>query len=444
VLQVSRRPVVRDFARGVVLRFPMGRLAAGVALVLFLALGARPAPAASCPGAADCPYTTFAAFGSPAPAAFGRPQAVAVDSAGNVIVGDQQSGVVRKFDPSGVLIAQWGSLGTGPGQFRSVGGVATDASGNVYVLDSDNNRVQKFDPSGDLLNSWGKRGTAPGRFRIGWKGGIAVSGSFVYVSDGDNDRIEKFDTDGDFVAQWTTPTRDLDHPLGLAVTGSRVLVADDDNHRLVEFTTDGGFIGTVGSGPGTHLNQFWNPYDVAVDRHRNVFVADNANDRIVELDPSLTALATWGSDGSAPGYLKYPRALAIAANGNLLVANTGNDRIDSYSFTPIPPTLTLAVARQHVLGHERMLASVGCDRACKVRIVGGVSIAHGHPLRLRFDQTLSGAGRTTVSLPLSKRARLALKRGFARHHQLTALLTATPRGVGGVGVPLRLRVPILP
>ncbi len=421
-----------------------GLLAGVAALLLVLVAGARPALAQSCPGAVDCPYTTFGLFGSPVPATFARPQAIAVDPAGNVIVGDQQSGVVRKFDPAGVQIAQWGSLGTGPGQFRSVGGIATDAASNVYVLDSNDNRVEKFDPNGNLLTLWGKRGTAPGRFRIGWKGGIAVGGSFVYISDSDNERIEKFDTDGNFIEQWTTPTHDLNHPLGLVVSGSRVLVADDDNHRLVEFTTDGGLVATSGSGPGTHLNQFWNPYDVAVDQHGNVFVADNTNDRIVELDPSLTALASWGSDGSAPGYLKYPRALAVAATGNLLVANTGNNRVDSYSFMPIPPTLSLSVTRQHVLGRGRILALAGCDRACKLRIIGSVAIAHGHALRLRFDQTLTSAGQTTLALPLSQRARLALKRGFARHHQLTMKLTAAPRGIGGVGTRLLVRVPILP
>jgi DNA-binding beta-propeller fold protein YncE len=329
------------------------------------------------------------------------------------------------------------------GQFRSVGAIATDGAGNVYVLDSDNNRVEKFDPSGNLLTTWGKRGTAAGRFRIGWKGGLAVSGSFVYVSDSDNERIQKFDTGGNFVQQWTTPTHDLNHPLGLTVNGSRVLVADDDNHRLVEFSTDGALLATAGSGPGTHVNQFWNPYDVAIDRHGNVFVADNANDRIVELDPSLTALTTWGSDGSAPGYLKYPRALAITPGGNLLVANTGNNRIDEYSFTPIPPVLTLGALRQHVLGRGRMLAAVGCDRACKLRIIGTVAVAHGHALRLRFDRTLIGAGHTTLTLTLSKRARAALKRSFARHRQLTVKLVATPRGIGGVGAQVRLRVPIL-
>jgi len=39
---------------------------------------------------------------------------------------------------------QWGSYGTGPGQFIYPEAIAVDASGNVYVADQGNNRIQKF------------------------------------------------------------------------------------------------------------------------------------------------------------------------------------------------------------------------------------------------------------------------------------------------------------
>jgi hypothetical protein len=44
--------------------------------------------------------------------------------------------------PSFVL--QWGSAGSGPGEFSSRGGVAVDGSGFVYVADQDNHQIQKF------------------------------------------------------------------------------------------------------------------------------------------------------------------------------------------------------------------------------------------------------------------------------------------------------------
>ncbi len=48
------------------------------------------------------------------------------------------------FTSAGVYITQWGSLGSGSGQFEYPYGVAVDSNGNVYVADTDNNRIQIF------------------------------------------------------------------------------------------------------------------------------------------------------------------------------------------------------------------------------------------------------------------------------------------------------------
>jgi hypothetical protein len=48
--------------------------------------------------------------------------------------------------PPGYL-TQWGSYGSGNGQFGIPNGVATDAAGNVYVADYFTSRVQKFGPA---------------------------------------------------------------------------------------------------------------------------------------------------------------------------------------------------------------------------------------------------------------------------------------------------------
>jgi hypothetical protein len=46
-----------------------------------------------------------------------------------------------------VYLTQWGSAGSGDGQFNGPWGVAVDASGNVYVADSGNSRIEKFGPA---------------------------------------------------------------------------------------------------------------------------------------------------------------------------------------------------------------------------------------------------------------------------------------------------------
>ena len=55
---------------------------------------------------------------------------------------------------------EWGSSGTGNGQFGiPVGGMTADAAGNVYVVDSGNDRIQKFDADGTYVDQWGSFGS---------------------------------------------------------------------------------------------------------------------------------------------------------------------------------------------------------------------------------------------------------------------------------------------
>ena len=63
----------------------------------------------------------------------------------------------QKFTTEGTLLAQWGSFGSGDGQFNDPRGVAVDAAGNIYVVDSVNQRVQKFGylPTPAKRTTWG-------------------------------------------------------------------------------------------------------------------------------------------------------------------------------------------------------------------------------------------------------------------------------------------------
>ena len=55
-------------------------------------------------------------------------------------------------------LTQWGTLGSGNGQFNEPIGVAVDALGNVYVGDAGNHRIQKFGvlPTPTMSTSWGR------------------------------------------------------------------------------------------------------------------------------------------------------------------------------------------------------------------------------------------------------------------------------------------------
>ncbi len=83
---------------------------------------------------------------------FSFPSVIAVDSPGNVYVIDTCCHL-QKFDSNGNFITKWGSNGTGNGQFDGPGGVAVDSSGNVYVIDSNNYRIQVFSPTPALITN---------------------------------------------------------------------------------------------------------------------------------------------------------------------------------------------------------------------------------------------------------------------------------------------------
>lgn len=84
--------------------------------------------------------------------------------------------------------------------------------------------------------------------------------------------------------------------------------------------------GERGEGPG----RFADPLGIAADQDGNVFVADTGNDRVVRLryeDAALHHVDSFGSTGAGIGQFRSPSRVVLGASGRLYVADTGNDRI---------------------------------------------------------------------------------------------------------------------
>jgi len=254
---------------------------------------------------------------------------VAIDSTGNVYVGDASiNHRVQKFDSSGTFLRMWGwgvddgsnefqictsgcqagISGSGDGQFFLFGpqGVAVDSADNVYVADSGNDRIQKFDSSGTFLDKWGSPGSGDGQFNS--PRGVAVDSSGnVHVAESSNHRVQEFDSSGTFLRMW-----------GWGV---------DDGSNEFQICTSGCQGGIFGSGDG----QFFSPRDVAVDLSGNVYVADSGNDRIQKFDSSGTFLTKWGTNGAGDGQFDNTGGVAVDFSGNVYVADFSNARIQKFT-----------------------------------------------------------------------------------------------------------------
>jgi len=101
------------------------------------------------------------------------------------------SGLLHVEAGAQMYLTQWGSYGTGNGQFVAAYGVATDAAGNVYVVETDGHRIQKFTDTGTYLTQWGSYGSGNGQFDDPFGVAVDASGN-VYVADHGNHRIQKF------------------------------------------------------------------------------------------------------------------------------------------------------------------------------------------------------------------------------------------------------------
>ena len=74
---------------------------------------------------------------------FNRPADIAFLPDGTFFIADgYDNHRVVKFDRDGRFLKEWGTEGSGPGQFRVPHGVTIDAQRRVYVADRDNRRIQ--------------------------------------------------------------------------------------------------------------------------------------------------------------------------------------------------------------------------------------------------------------------------------------------------------------
>jgi trimeric autotransporter adhesin len=287
-----------------------------------------------------------------------RPSGVAADSAGNIYIADRNNHRIRKVDTDGKIqtiagIGMSGNTGDGgPAILASLNqpsALAMNAVGDIYISDTGNHRVRVITASGDMNTLVGSGvagfsgdGGPALTAQLNSPSGIAIDpAGIIYIADTGNNRIRSVIPDGTIA----TIASDLKGPRGLALDSLGYLYFTEETgkrvRRLDPITGD-----VVNIAPGS-----WSaPRGITVTSTNQLFVADTGHQQILTIDRKGRALAVAGTgslgfsgDGGAAlrAELGYPSNVAVAASGDLLIADLDNDRIRRLILQPEQSTLAL-------------------------------------------------------------------------------------------------------
>lgn len=254
--------------------------------------------------------------------------------------------------------------GTGVAGFSGDGGPATsamlntplslalDANGNLYISDEKNNRIRKVSPNGNISTVAGNgssqptgdggaatnAGMSPGSISIDAAGNLFINDTinnvFRKVTGGIITKIAAccgyVDPAGAIYATGTQGEIDRMMP-----DGSLVRIA---GNGLFSFSGDGG----PATSASLRLSQATgqrSPSGIVEDSNGNVYVSDTFNHRIRRISNGIiTTIAGNGKPGfsgdggpAVSASLNNPAGLTLAANGDLYVADTNNNRVRKIS-----------------------------------------------------------------------------------------------------------------
>ena len=331
---------------------------------------------------------------TPAEARFNFPAAVAAGPDGSLYVADEQNKVVRKISPQGVVSTLAGfnddprfNIETARQGLSNPGGVAFDRQGNVYVVDGGNQVIRRVSPAGEMriwAGQHGQRGFADGpaaqaEFNNPVDIAAGPDGAF-YVTDTGSNTIRKISAEGvvSTIAGLPSQAGERDGPAGkaqfnkpttIAVAPDGTVYVTDSKTSAVRRLSPRGRVSTFVKG----WNQGWvSPFSnaarmvpfpsaVATGPDGAVYVYQGAlyryspagQRRLLAGDPA--AQSGFADGAGAQVRFNRPLALAVDAQGNVYVADTGNHLIRRVS--PTGEVTTIAGDQRYEKKHRARLRS---------------------------------------------------------------------------------------
>ena len=318
----------------------------------------------------------FSGDGGPATdASLGAPGSLALDAHGNLFIADNWNYRIRRVDAATGIITtvagngQRGFRGDGgPATSAAIGlfsGVALDARGDLFLADAMNNRVRRVDAATGIITTVAGKGASgysgddgpATRATLNEPDSVAIDAqSNLFIADTHHYRLRRVDgTTGiittvagngqlGFRGEGEAATSASLSPAGVVVDHhGDLLIADADDGRILRVDARSGILTTVvgggnGGDDGSATNAvLLHPTGIATDNSGNVFIADRSNSRIRRIDAGTGIITTVAGNGTG-GFsgdggpatdagLLTPQDVAVDAQGDLVIADSGNGRI---------------------------------------------------------------------------------------------------------------------
>lgn len=369
--------------------------------------------------AGDGSYFVRGDGGPAVEARLNAPSAVAVDSAGILTIADTANGRIRAVSTSGII-----STVTSSALLTTPAALAFDSSRNLLIADPAKAAVWNLSPptfsmaAGNGSPGFNGDGAPAVIASLARPSGLAVipSGGF-YLADTGNSRVRRVNAggtistvagisssgwNGDGIALGAS----LSEPTALALDAKgNLFVADTYNNAIRKLSLDGQLI-TVLGGQKTGLT-LRHPRGLTLDPAGTLWIADTDNHRILTLSPDgvVTIVAGngspgFGGDGGATldASFSSPSGLASDSNGNIYIADTGNNRI-RILIAPPAPVVETTVSGYAVVGAASLQSGVAAP--CSLITIFG---ADADTAPLAFDGVATTAvstspGQATVQVP---------------------------------------------
>lgn len=263
-----------------------------------------------------------------------------------LLVADTNNNRIQRFDGSDWFLVGPGTVGSGPGQFRTPEAVTADISGqNIYVADTGNNRIQWSTDGGANWMIFATLGSGSNQVRSPQGLALDLDGN-LYVSDTGNGRVLRFDGGlpglAVVIASNGIGSGQVGSPRGLVVAPDfRLFVADETNSRILRIVNANTVLtstsGTIVASKGVGLNKVQNPQGVTIDPTTGtLYVADTGNSRVLRF-PNATSnnSSALALNGLLLGQVNRAEGVTVcffntgsfAGGAFLVVGDTFNNRI---------------------------------------------------------------------------------------------------------------------